>query len=93
MRGLDARCLMAEADIAHLVGDQSCLVTAWEAEMLAFADGAVAAVDDSIPPLLADEPVLRAAYLRGREQRSNAEGFAHEVQPEPEVVVQGLAAG
>ena len=70
MRGLEARCLMAEADIAHLVGDQSCMVTAWEAEMLAFADGAVSAEDDLMPPLLADEPVLRAAYLQGREHRT-----------------------
>lgn len=76
MRGLEARCLMAQADIAHYVGDQSCLGTSWEAEMLAFADGAVASDDDSVPPLLADDFVLRDAYLQGRTQRSNSEGFA-----------------
>lgn len=77
--GLEARCLMAQAVIAHLVGDQSCLVTAWEAEVLAFADGAVSIeADASVPPLLADEPVLRTAYLNGREQRSNTEGFARD---------------
>lgn len=50
MRGLAARCLMAQADIAHLVGDQSCLVTAWEAEMMAFADGAVSEATDAEVP-------------------------------------------
>ncbi|SDY80019.1 hypothetical protein SAMN05421547_10839 [Delftia lacustris] len=79
MRGLAARCLMAQADIAHLVGDQSCLVTAWEAEMMAFADGAVSeATDAEVPPLLADDTGLRAAYLNGREKRSNTEGFARD---------------
>ncbi|WP_175403222.1 hypothetical protein [Delftia sp. JD2] len=45
--------------------------------MKAFADGAVsAATDAEVPPLLADDPDLRAAYLTGREKRSNTEGFA-----------------
>lgn len=79
MRGLDARCLMAEASIAHFVGDQSCLVTAWEAELLAFVDGAISTDGDTdVPPLLADDPVLTDAWFRGRKERSNTEGFAHE---------------
>lgn len=81
MRGLEARCLMAQAEIAHLVGDQSCQAIAWEAELLAFADGAVSAeADPEVPPLLVGEPVLRAAYLHGQERRSNTEGFARNGQ-------------
>jgi hypothetical protein len=77
-RGLDARCLMAKANIAHFLGDESCLVTAWESELLAFVDGAVSEDGDDVPSMFADEPVLIDAWFNGRKERSNTEGFAHE---------------